>query len=58
MKRELFNSIEWVNVFDEKETSEDEQDIIEHYNEIFDIETEFDGEEFRVWLRRDLKNSM
>lgn len=57
MKRELLTSSEWVNVFDEKEVHKDEQTIVECCRKLYDVVkgfggviTEFDGEEFRVWL--------
>lgn len=52
MKRELLSSVEWVNVFDELETFPDLDTIVDSIKRKgFEIaQTEFDGEEFRVWI--------
>lgn len=58
MRREIFSSAEWINVFDENERFNSIDEIIKFYGKIFEVvQCENDGNEFRIWLRDENKKA-
>lgn len=65
MRRELFNSVEFVNVYDQSQIFPNMEAAIKYYSELFEVVQQEDGEdETRLWLKNknvhqscDTKNS-
>ena len=57
VRRELLNSVIWVGSFDENETFDSTEQIIEYHQKEYAragieiVETEYDGQEFRIWIK-------